>query len=168
MAHPKLRKRVRQEADQPWERMRPVVNKRGNHEVTIAGDQFRVFGNHRYTALLRIDGPVFHISIRRNDRRHIFDWRDMQRIKNELMGPEHEAVQIFPAESRLADTANQYHLWGLTDPAFRFPFGFSNRTVSEADIGDGARQRPFDPGTCPDDAIDAETLRDRLERLRGE
>lgn len=35
----------------------------------------------------------------------------MRRIKNELAGAEHGAIEILPAESLLVDCANEYHLW---------------------------------------------------------
>ena len=83
---------------------------------------------------------LVHLSIRREDRRIMFDWRDMQRIKNQLLGEEKEAVQLFPAESRLVDTANQYHLWGFDSDEFRFPLGFNERQVSDKKFG-RAKQR---------------------------
>jgi len=86
-----------------------------------------------------------HVSIRRQDRKPIHDWRIFQRIKNEVLGPECEAVELYPAESRLADSANQYHLWGSSDPTFRFPIGFPDRLVMEVgDPDSGAVQRPLD------------------------
>ena len=66
--------------------------------------------NDRYTAIVYQRGEMTELSIRRNDRKPSMDWRDMQWIKNQLLGPEIEAVQIFPAESRLMDAANQYYL----------------------------------------------------------
>lgn len=85
-----------------------------------------------------------HLSIKRLDRQVIRDWRDLQWIKNELIGPECEAVELFPAESRLVDQANQYHLTAVRDPSFRFPFGFNDgRLVSEGSIA-GSVQRPFE------------------------
>lgn len=78
---------------------------------------------------------MWHLSIRRHDRYPVFNWRDIQTIKNELIGPENEAIQLFPAESRLVDGANQYHLFALKDPAMQFPFGFTNRMVTERQIG---------------------------------
>lgn len=99
------------------------------------------FRNSTYqVAVRRTDGPV-HLSIKRLDQRAIRDWRVMQRIKNELVGPECEAVEIYPAESRLVDTANQYHLWAFPDPTYRIPFGFDRGLVTEADHGSGAVQR---------------------------
>ena len=35
----------------------------------------------------------------------------MKQIKNEVFGPDREAVQLFPAEDRLVDTANEYWLY---------------------------------------------------------
>ncbi len=83
------------------------------------------------------------LSIKRNDNRALMDWRHMQEIKNELVGLENEGVEIFPAESRLVDGANQYHLWVFEDPEFRFPFGFDERGVSEKSFF-GQTQRKFE------------------------
>lgn len=88
-------------------------------------------------------GPeLIHLSIKRRDKDTCHDWRDFQRIKNELVGPEFEAVELYPAESRLVDTANQYHLWVINDPTFRWPFGFGERLVIK-ESGGGATQRPI-------------------------
>jgi hypothetical protein len=72
---------------------------------------------------------MIHLSIRRQDRAPIRDWRDFQRIKNQLAGPEWEAVEIYPAESRKVDGANQYHLWCFP---FKLGFGFDTRLVSNS------------------------------------
>lgn len=62
----------------------------------------------------RLTYPEFiHVSIKRLDKGPAKDWRDFQQIKNELVGPEFEAVELYPAESRLIDTVNQFHLWVL-------------------------------------------------------
>jgi len=71
------------------------------------------------------DYPGVHLSIKRIDRAPLHDWRELQQIKNELVGPEYEAVELYPAESRVVDTANQYHLWVIIKPGIRFPFGFN-------------------------------------------
>lgn len=76
------------------------------------------------------DTPMVHLSIRRLDREAVRDWRDVQQIKNELVGAECEGVELFPAESRLVDIANQFHYWFFEDPKIRFPFGFDVRLVS--------------------------------------
>lgn len=91
----------------------------------------------------RANGKLVHLSIKRRDRQPIHDWRHLQQIKNMLVGPENEAVELYPAESRCVDAANQYHLWVAADPAYRFPFGFETRLVSEDAVGKSV-QRPFE------------------------
>jgi hypothetical protein len=102
-------------------------------------------------------GPVAWLSIKRNDRQVIRDWRELQRIKNLVMGEECEAVEIFPAESRVHDSANQYHLWCFA-PGYRLPFGYDGRLVADETndptAADGnARQRAFSPDDRPADVI---------------
>jgi hypothetical protein len=89
---------------------------------------------------------MLHLNCRRTDRSARHDWRELQSIKNILVGPEHEAVELYPAESRLTDTANNYHLWVLASAKARFPFGFLTRAVfSEKDAEKhGAKQRNMD------------------------
>ena len=89
-------------------------------------------------------GPLVLLSIARRDGGPIFrDWRHFQQIKNDILGPECEAVELYPAESRVVDIGNKYHLIGSRDPAFRFPFGFAERKVDLADSGGvGLHQRP--------------------------
>lgn len=107
-----------------------------------------IFKNDVYQVSVRLRdfpdfGPMVHLSIKRIDKQPCHDWRDFQAIKNQLCGPECEGVEIYPAESRLADTANQYHLWVIPAPGVKFPFGFnSERLVNEDSIA-GAVNRPF-------------------------
>jgi hypothetical protein len=106
-----------------------------------------IFRNNRYQVCIRDlpDDPIFgqacQLSIKRTDKQPIFDWRDIQRIKNELIGPEVEMVQVFPAESRMVDSANQY--WFYAFATYQFPYGFQERLVSEA-VSHGTKQRPFE------------------------
>lgn len=101
------------------------------------------------------DGMV-HLSIHKRDRHRVRQWRDLQQIKNEVMGDEREAVELFPKESRLVDTSNEYHLWVMPLGA-TMPFGFDEGLVStdeqarrfnetrRAGIHQG-RQQPWRPG----------------------
>lgn len=106
----------------------------------------RYFVNSRYQVAVT-DGAAasVHLSIKRLDQGTIHDWRDLQRIKDELLGPHCEAVELYPARDRLVDLANQYHLWGVRDPTFRFPLGFQEGMAADTESG-GAAQRPRDPG----------------------
>lgn len=107
-----------------------------------------VWVNDRYTVLVYdCAGGMTHLSIRRADREWPRDWRHFQRIKNEICGPEREGAELYPAESRLLDGANQFHVWvlplGLT-----FPFGYENRSVLDHNddrvAGIGGKQRPLE------------------------
>ena len=90
-------------------------------------------------------GDVIWLSIKRRDKAPVHDWRDLQVIKNLIVGPEHEGFEIYPAESRLVDTANQYHVFVFLDPKVRLPVGFRTREVAGAEqaAAVGARQRDF-------------------------
>ena len=76
------------------------------------------------------------------------DWRHFQRIKNELCGPEREAIELYPAESRLVDTNNQFHLF-VFEAEMTLPLGYVKRDVADDVGGTSHQQRPFDDP--PDD-----------------
>jgi len=90
-------------------------------------------------------GKITHLSIKRLDKQPITDWRDKQEIKNQLVGKEHEAVELYPAESRLVDTANQFHLWVFEDASTVVPVGWTERRVQDHATNEaGVVQRKFD------------------------
>lgn len=108
------------------------------------------FMNELYTVIRKeIDDnpywpcPIIHLSIRRNDREPITDWRHMQKIKNEVTDPEFDAIQLYPKESRLVDSANQYHLWVFASQDFMLPVGWTTRMVSETEVAN-SKQRPLE------------------------
>lgn len=91
----------------------------------------RVFQNDVYQVIVR-PAPAYvnhqnfpgllWLSIRRRDGRPVRSWPDLQEIKNHFLGKEGEAIEVFPAESRKVDAANQFHLFGAHN--MRAPFGF--------------------------------------------
>lgn len=110
--------------------------------------QCTVWLNDTYQVQRRVvnDGKSVHLNIRRRDGGPILrDWRHFQWIKNQLIGEECEAIEIYPAESRLVDTSNKYHLFGWLDPTYRVPVNmFETRDVSyETGRTPGTRQRPL-------------------------
>lgn len=110
-----------------------------------------VWGNNLYTVHVRRTKRLIHLSIHRHDRAPARDWRHFQRIKNEIVGPEYEAVEIYPSEARLVDTSNQYHLWVILDEfggAEELGIGFHDGRVTAVpdelkEAYPGAVQRPF-------------------------
>ena len=73
-------------------------------------------------------GKMTYLSIKRLDKKSIHDWRHLQEIKNELCGEDCEAIEIYPVEKRLVDTANQYHLF-VFPKDIRIGFGWTHRRV---------------------------------------
>jgi hypothetical protein len=124
-------------------------------KLAYNGAKVKVFLNDKYTVAVREydkDEGEAHapqlvwLSIKRNDKEPVHDWRDLQEIKNELVGVECEGIELYPAESRRVDTANQYHLWCIKDTTFRFGVGFNERVVSDSQTASeiGAKQRAID------------------------
>lgn len=107
-----------------------------DHAVRMALEPSEMYQNDRYTVIVERaeEGWVNRLSIRRNDRAaEPFPWRHLQRIKTELAGPDSEALELFPAESRLMDTANQRWLWCFP-PGYTIPIGFNApRNVASAE-----------------------------------
>lgn len=114
----------------------------GNDEYQVAVDKTPTHGFRGFT--------MWHLSIRRRDREPIHDWRDLQAIKNQLCGPEAEAIELYPAESRKVDHANQFHLFVFMRDAKRkrlprVPVGWTRRLVDDQPYGK-AKQRPLPAG----------------------
>jgi hypothetical protein len=97
-------------------------------------DNFRpdTYLNNRYSVQISDEatdwGLVVHLWVRRHDGEMVRSWSDMQRIKNELMGPERVAVEVFPPVSQLVDNANIAHLWVMPD-GFSLPFSLKRGVV---------------------------------------
>jgi hypothetical protein len=108
-------------------------------------DLYQVQERRFYNEVWEVD--MVHLNIRRIDGAVIFDWRHRQLIKNQLVGEECEAFELYPAESRLTDEANKYHLFAFANPAVRIPVeaGNGKRMVQQAEIKGppGMRQRGY-------------------------
>lgn len=123
----------------------------------------KIWLNNQYQVIVRENGRgMAWLSIRHLDKSAVRNVDDFQRIKNALIGPENEGAELFPAESRLVDGANQYHLFVHLDPRFRFPFGFNDAAQKDALIKGAAtcmarNEPPYVVNYCtygqPDDGI---------------
>lgn len=140
----------REPAWQPFQAYQEVQQAR-------AGATGQLWQNNLYTVIVApvqgVEGApkLVHLSIHRRDRAAVHDWRHLQRIKNELVGPECEGVEVYPPERYLVDTSNQYHLWVFADPAFTLCLGWQERLVAEGPYQNGAVQRPFPADAKPAD-----------------
>lgn len=75
-----------------------------------------VFQNNRYIVQVFANVPrngrtYDKVMVRRSDSKPIYSWADLFRIKNEVLGPEVEAIQFMPKVSELIDQANLYWFW---------------------------------------------------------
>lgn len=70
-------------------------------------------------------GLIVHLWIRRHDGDIARSWADLQQIKNELVGAERLAVEVFPPTKELVDQANMAHLW-VYPVGYRLPFGLGS------------------------------------------
>src|SRR5262249_52890649 len=113
-----------------------------SHQVDISYDsncsQEHWFGKDYWVALDKKcrnalhdtfqDHPIWHMLISRLDNMPCHNWQIFQAIKNATVGPEYEAIELYPAQSRLMDVYNVYHLWILApkdeqEKPPHFPFG---------------------------------------------
>jgi hypothetical protein len=88
-----------------------------------------LYENDTYFVQIFPRPPFFQLNIRRRDGQAVKSWWDFQQIKNEVLGADYEAVELYPADDRLIDTGNEYHLWAFAKAGYRFPFGFNRRVV---------------------------------------
>jgi hypothetical protein len=84
-------------------------------EEVAGGQPIELWISDRYECTVRTfpvgNVSVRHLSINREDRRPVRNWRHLQQIKNEVCGGLWTGVEYFPPEDRLIDSANQYHLF---------------------------------------------------------
>ena len=111
-----------------------------------------VWQNSVYTATVnrkmneKFGAEMAEIAITRRDKDAVHDWRHFQQIKNDLVGEDCEAIEIYPNEKRLMDTANTYWLYAFPKE-YILPFGFMTpRNVLDSQTAYlvGAIQRELD------------------------
>lgn len=130
----------------------PVMNKVQAKKFLRTVMNQEVWTNNLYRATVnrkmneRYGAEIAEISITRLDKSAIHDWRHFQQIKNDLVGDDVEAIEIYPNEKRLMDTANTYWLYAFPKD-YILPFGFMTpRNVIDPQTAAlvGATQRAFD------------------------
>ena len=129
--------------------------------------QFVAFANTRYAATcrpveIRMGGlPVraIRLGIQLADQSARHDWRELQRLKNELLGPDWTGIELFPSEAHRNDSSNYWLLWCWPPPNVGRPpllaTGMPYRDVADRGA-DGPPQRrfaaadPYGPDWTPD------------------
>lgn len=122
----------REEPSRRWEPMRQV----GTFTLPEGLPGGEVWANRWYECSVRHygagfpidDSPYLLLGITHVSQRAVHDWRDFQRIKNDICGEEWEGLELYPSESRLVDPSNRFYLfcvppgvvrWGLEVPGRR-------------------------------------------------
>jgi hypothetical protein len=93
-----------------WEWRQRAVSYTSSEQLCLPGKLSAVWQCRKYLVRVTqfLDGTVL-LSIEDAACRH--SWRDMQRIKNDLLGEQWAAVEVYPPQSLVVDDANIYHLW---------------------------------------------------------
>lgn len=56
-------------------------------------------------------GMVRHLKVRRSDGRSGITWDQLQLAKNDALGPEVMAIEVYPPQDELVDEEHIRHLW---------------------------------------------------------
>jgi hypothetical protein len=158
-AHVKDARRIsgRIKPSRPWQHLVKQATRLAPAPGTGKVGPMEEWGNALYGVTIRRfecgwpfgDGPWAQIGIYCHDGQPRHDWRDMQHIKNDVLGDEWEAVELFPAESRLIDPSNYYTLYAA--PGISLGIYEGRRLVSENKAI--APQRPWHASDAPKDAL---------------
>ena len=73
-------------------------------------------------------GPVNHLKVRRHDgRTNHLTWDELMVIKNEMLGEEALAIELFPRDRDVVNEADIRHLWELPEGVLPEGFGLQKR-----------------------------------------
>lgn len=108
--------RIKKAMSGPWQPLREVSQSEAAAKgASWPGWMTRAFANNRVMVMVRDHaptsaGPATRAMVKMHDGRPVL-WSVMQRVKNELFGPETWAVQYMPAEAQLVNSCNLYWIW---------------------------------------------------------
>lgn len=74
--------------------------------------------------------PIIEMSLKLNSREPWRDWRDFYRIKSELCGTMCWAIEVYPSQDALVDSANQYHMF-VFPPGMQFPIRLAQAAITD-------------------------------------
>lgn len=57
-----------------------------------------------------------HLRVSRRDGKDGISWDTLQKIKNEVWGPDAVVIEVYPAEHDVVNEGNYRHLWLVHDP----------------------------------------------------
>lgn len=110
----------------PWQPMKLV-----DHSLSQEFYPCQVWENDRYgclaTFLPKSHGTLFghevvRLGIQNQDQSARRDWRDFMAIKRDVLGPDWEAIELYPHDGRIIDPSNYFILYAIRA---EFPFGIA-------------------------------------------
>lgn len=66
--------------------------------------------------LVVLAGGWKHLKVHRRDDKPIHNYMDMQEIKNQCLGKDAVAIEIYPKAGDFKDGSHTYHLWSNSGP----------------------------------------------------
>lgn len=85
-----------------------------NHYVAFIYPSMRAYINGSLKTMIKVK----RLMVQRHDNKPIPNhWRELQNIKNDILGSNVQAIEFYPPEDDVIDHANIYWLWILPDEA---------------------------------------------------
>lgn len=101
----------------PWETFDLAPGQGGDG---WAGACHQVRRNRVFAVLVRLDATgVVHLAVSSLSGIRP-SWPEMQRIKDEIVGPDATAIEVYPPKAEVVDEADMFHIWVLRG---KLPFG---------------------------------------------
>lgn len=124
----------------------------------------RNVGNEVYAVAVGDDfAPWVHLSWKRHDKAAIRYWSHVLSMKDQIVGRDVEALELFPSEARLVDTANQFHLFACPPAEWQIPFG-AGLDPERSDLW-SLTESSFDPDEDPDEWFEIEGFEVEVRRF---
>lgn len=60
-------------------------------------------------------GMIRHLKVQRRDGKSGISWDELQAVKNEALGPDVVAIEVYPKDEDVADELAMRHLWEMPD-----------------------------------------------------
>lgn len=124
----------------------------------------RNVGNEIYSIAVGDDfAPWKHLSWKRHDKAAVRYWSHVLAMKDQIVGRDVEALELFPSEARLVDTANQFHLFACPPAEWQIPFGLG-LDPDRSDLWT-LNDSSFDPDDDPDEWFEADDAEVQVRRF---
>lgn len=107
-------------ASREWGEWETIPLEPGQAGDGWAGQCHQVRRNRVFAVLVRLDATgVVHLAVSSLSGIRP-SWPEMQRIKDDIAGPDATAIEVYPPKAEVVDEADMFHLWVLRA---KLPFG---------------------------------------------